>query len=156
MTTKLSKKLVKTASEQKFHDRLKKHAEENGYRDVEELEQSLFSSAIRAANGGDVRFYQLIREHIMPDPEKDLVHIPVLTSAETPEEQITAVITSVALGDISPMLAARLGELIEKRVRIVEVGELKERMKNIEQLLSQQASGGNLGDAGLKVVGDDE
>ena len=63
--------------------------------------------------------------------------LPWITSAQDAAKTISAVLTAVAVGELTPAEAGEISRLIEAYVKAFETAELAERLERLERMTSQ-------------------
>lgn len=101
--------------------------------------QTLTQKAIDLALTGDIPALRLCLDRILP-PRKDRpvsFTLPEITSAQDAAAVVSAVLTAVAAGEITPADAAAVGKLIDSYVKSYETAELAERLERLEGMTGQ-------------------
>ena len=95
--------------------------------------------AIDLALTGDIPALRLCLDRILP-PRKDrpvTFTLPEIKSAQDAAAVVSAVLTAVASGEITPTDAAEVGKLIDSYVKAYETAELTERLERLEGMTGQ-------------------
>jgi hypothetical protein len=101
--------------------------------------QALTQKAIDLALTGDIPALRLCLDRILP-PRKDRpvsFTLPPIKSAQDAAAVVSAVLTAVATGEITPTDAAEVGKLIDSYVKAYETAELAERLERLERMTNQ-------------------
>ncbi len=101
--------------------------------------EGLTRRAIDKANEGDMQALRLCLERILP-PRKDRpvsFDLPEITNPKQAADAISAVLTAVAKGDITPAEASEVSKIVDVYVRAVETTELAERLARLERMTNQ-------------------
>jgi hypothetical protein len=101
--------------------------------------QALTQKAIDLALTGDIPALRLCLDRILP-PRKDRpvsFALPPINSAQDAAAVVSAVLTAVASGEITPTDAAEVGKLIDSYVKAYEAAELAERLDRLERMTNQ-------------------
>jgi len=100
---------------------------------------ALTQKAIDLALAGDMAALRLCLDRILP-PRKDrpvTFALPDIKSAQDAAAVVSAVLTAVASGELTPSDAAEIGKLIDSYVKAFETAELAERLERLERMTSQ-------------------
>jgi hypothetical protein len=100
---------------------------------------ALTQKAIDLALTGDIPALRLCMDRILP-PRKDrpvAFTLPEIKSAQDAAAVVSAVLSAVAAGELTPGDAAEIGKLIDSYVRAFETAELAERLERLERMTSQ-------------------
>jgi hypothetical protein len=100
---------------------------------------ALTQKAIDLALAGDMAALRLCLDRILP-PRKDrsvTFTLPPITSAQDAAKTVSAVLTAVAVGELTPADAGEISRLIEAYVKAFETAELAERLERLERMTSQ-------------------
>jgi hypothetical protein len=100
---------------------------------------ALTQKAIDLALTGDMAALRLCLDRILP-PRKDrpvMFTLPEIKSAQDAAGVVSAVLTAVATGEITPADAAEIGKLIDSYVKAYETAELAERLERLERMTGQ-------------------
>ena len=100
---------------------------------------ALTQKAIDLALAGDMAALRLCLDRTLP-PRKDrpvTFTLPPITSARDAAQTVSAVMTAVAAGELTPADAGEISKLIEAYVRAFETAELAERLERLERMTSQ-------------------
>jgi hypothetical protein len=92
--------------------------------------------AIEMAKAGDGPALRLCLERIAP-PRKDRpvnFTLPKIETVADLPKASSALLDAVASGELTPGEAAELGKLLEAHVRAIEVTDLQERLRRLEEL----------------------
>jgi hypothetical protein len=98
--------------------------------------QALTQKAIDLALTGDIPALRLCLDRILP-PRKDRpvsFALPPINSAQDAAAVVSAVLTAVASGEITPTDAAEVGKLIDSYVKAYETAELADRLDRLERM----------------------
>ena len=101
--------------------------------------EALTQKAIDLALTGDIPALRLCLDRILP-PRKDRpvsFTLPEITSARGAAALVSAVLSAVAAGELTPTDAAEIGKLIDSYVKAYETAELAERLERLEKMNSQ-------------------
>jgi hypothetical protein len=101
--------------------------------------EALTRKAVEMGLAGDITALRLCLDRILP-PRKDrpvTFTLPEIKSAQDAASVVSAVLTAVAAGELTPTDAAEIGKLIDSYVRAFETAELAERLERLERLNSQ-------------------
>jgi hypothetical protein len=96
---------------------------------------ALTRKAIELAKGGDLQALRLCLERILP-PRKDrpvTFTLPTITSAKDALAALSALLTAVSAGELTPSEAAEVGKLVDGYVKATETNELAERLERLER-----------------------
>ena len=63
--------------------------------------------------------------------------LPPISSARDAAQTLSAVVTAVAAGELTPADASEISSLIEAYVKAFETAELAERLERLERMTSQ-------------------
>ena len=99
--------------------------------------ETLVRRCIDLALAGDQTALRLCLERLLP-PRKDMPISLALPKVETPADLIkalSAVFAAVTAGELTPMEAAPLGQLLEGLRRSIETNSLDERLEQLEARL---------------------
>jgi hypothetical protein len=99
---------------------------------------ALTQKAIDLALTGDMAALRLCLDRILP-PRKDrpvTFTLPPINSAQDAAATVSAVLTAVATGEITPADAGEISKLIEAYVKAFETAELAERLERLERMTS--------------------
>jgi hypothetical protein len=99
--------------------------------------EALTRKAIELAKDGDMTALRLCLERILP-PRKDrpvLFSLPAITSAKDALSALSAVLTAVSAGELTPSEASEVGKLIDGYVKATETNELAERLERLEKMM---------------------
>ena len=97
--------------------------------------EALTRKAIELAKGGDLAALRLCLDRLAP-PRKDrlvMFELPTITSAADAVKASAALVTAVAIGDLTPAEAGELGKLIEAYVKALEATDFAARLDNLER-----------------------
>ena len=97
--------------------------------------EALTRKAIELAKAGDMAALRLCLDRLAP-PRKDrlvMFELPTITSAADAVKASAALVTAVAIGDLTPAEAGELGKLIEAYVRALEATDFAARLENLER-----------------------
>jgi Family of unknown function (DUF5681) len=98
---------------------------------------ALTRKAIELAKGGDLQALRLCLERILP-PRKDrpvTFTLPTVTSAKDALSALSALLTAVSTGELTPSEAAEIGKLVDGYVKATEINELAERLERLEKMM---------------------
>jgi hypothetical protein len=93
--------------------------------------------AIELAKAGDMTAIRLCMERILP-PRKDRpvsFTLPTITSAKDALSALSALLTAVSTGELTPSEAAEVGKLVHGYVKATEINELPERLERLEKMM---------------------
>jgi uncharacterized protein DUF5681 len=97
---------------------------------------ALTQKAIDLALTGDMAALRLCLDRILP-PRKDrpvYFTLPEVKSAQDAAALASAVLSAVAVGELTPADAAEVGKLIDSYVKAYETAELAERLERLERM----------------------
>lgn len=96
--------------------------------------EALTRVAIKKALEGDGVALRLCLERISPAPKDRPVvfSLPSITSAQDASQAASSLLTAVSEGDLTPLEAGRVMNLIDSYRRLIELTELEERVKTLE------------------------
>ena len=97
--------------------------------------EALTRKAIELAKAGDMAALRLCMDRLAP-PRKDrlvMFELPTITCAADAVKASAALVTAVAIGDLTPAEAGELGKLIEAYVRALEATDFAARLENLER-----------------------
>ena len=97
---------------------------------------ALTQKAIDLALTGDMAALRLCLDRILP-PRKDrpvCFTLPEVKSAQDAAALASAVLSAVAVGELTPADAAEVGKLIDSYVKAYETAELAERLERLERM----------------------
>jgi uncharacterized protein DUF5681 len=98
--------------------------------------KSLTEKAITLAKAGDLQALRICMERIVP-PRRDrpvAFEMTKLDSAQDAAAAVSALLTSVAAGDMTPSEASEVSKVIDVYVRAKETGDLIDRLERLEKL----------------------
>jgi hypothetical protein len=97
--------------------------------------EEIIRKIIKKAKQGDMTALRLCLDRIVPPRRDRPVHftIPVLNSANDASEAMAAITTAVACGELTPIEAAELSNVIETYVKTIEATEIERRLRVLEQ-----------------------
>ena len=101
--------------------------------------EALTRKAVELALAGDIAALRLCLDRVLP-PRKDrpvTFTLPEVNSARDAAALVSAVLTAVAAGELTPADAAEIGKLIDGFVKAFETAELAERLERLERMTSQ-------------------
>ncbi len=101
--------------------------------------EALTQKAITLALTGDMAALRLCLERIIP-PRKDRpvnFAFPKISNAKEAATTMSAVLTAVAAGDLTPTEASEVGKLVDIFVKAVEATDLTERLERLEKMSAQ-------------------
>jgi Family of unknown function (DUF5681) len=101
--------------------------------------EALTRKAIELAKAGDMAALRLCMDRLAP-PRKDrpvMFELPTITCAADAVKASAALVTAVAVGDLTPAEAGELGKLIEAYVRALEATDFAARLENLERLTNR-------------------
>src|SRR5579859_3886440 len=101
--------------------------------------RALTQKAIDLALAGDLTALRICLDRILP-PRKDrpvTFSFPVITSISEAANTMSAVLTAVAAGEITPAEAAEISKLVDTYVKAVEATDLSERIEKLERMTNQ-------------------
>jgi Family of unknown function (DUF5681) len=99
--------------------------------------EALTRKAIELAKAGDMTAIRLCLERILP-PRKDrpvTFTLPTITSAKDALSALSALLTAVSTGELTPSEAAEVGKLVDGYVKATEINELAERLERLEKMM---------------------
>jgi Family of unknown function (DUF5681) len=99
--------------------------------------EALTRKAIELAKAGDMTAIRLCLERILP-PRKDRpvsFTLPTITSAKDALSALSALLTAVSTGELTPSEAAEVGKLVDGYVKATEINELAERLERLEKMM---------------------
>ena len=97
--------------------------------------EALTRKAIELAKAGDMAALRLCLDRLAP-PRKDrlvMFELPTITSAADAVKASAALVTAVAIGELTPAETGELGKLIEAYVRALEATDFAARLENLER-----------------------
>jgi hypothetical protein len=97
--------------------------------------EALIRTVIEKAKQGDMTALRLCLDRIVPPRRDRPVNfvIPELKSAEDASKAMAAITTAVASGELTPAEAAELSRVIEGYVKAIEVNEIEQRIRALEE-----------------------
>jgi tetratricopeptide (TPR) repeat protein len=98
--------------------------------------EELTRKAIELAKGGDLTALRLCMDRLLP-PRRDrpvIFALPPISSARDAAQTLSAVVTAVAAGELTPADAGEISRLIEAYVKAFETAELAERLERLERM----------------------
>ncbi|SHN66521.1 DUF5681 domain-containing protein [Bradyrhizobium erythrophlei] len=101
--------------------------------------RALTQKAIDLALAGDLTALRICLDRILP-PRKDrpvTFNFPVITRISEAANTMSAVLTAVAAGEITPAEAAEISKLVDTYVKAVEATDLSERIEKLERMTNQ-------------------
>jgi hypothetical protein len=101
--------------------------------------EALTQKAVDLALDGDMAALRLCMDRILP-PRKDrpvTFALPAIKSAGDAAAVASAILASVASGDITPADAGEISKLVETYVKAFETAELAERLERLERMTTQ-------------------
>jgi hypothetical protein len=99
--------------------------------------EALTRKAIELAKAGDMTAIRLCLERILP-PRKDrpvAFTLPTITSAKDALSALSALLTAVSIGELTPSEAAEVGKLVDGYVKATETNDLAERLGRLEKMM---------------------
>jgi hypothetical protein len=99
--------------------------------------EALTRKAIELAKDGDMTALRLCLERILP-PRKDRpvsFALPAINSAKDALAALSALLTAVSAGELTPSEASEAGKLIDGYVKATEINELAERLERLEKMM---------------------
>jgi hypothetical protein len=99
---------------------------------------ALTQKAIDLALSGDMTALRLCLERILP-PRKDrpvTFTLPTITSAKDALSALSALLTAVSCGEITPTEASEVGKLVDGYVKATETNELADRLERLEKMMT--------------------
>jgi hypothetical protein len=100
--------------------------------------EALTRKAIELAKAGDITALRLCLERILP-PRKDrpvTFTLPTITSTKDALSALSALLTAVSAGELTPSEAAEVGKLVDGYVKATETNELAERLERLEKMMT--------------------
>jgi len=96
--------------------------------------EAITRAVIEAAKGGDLIAARLVLDRIAPARREPTVAVdlPEMTTAADLPEAVSAILASVAAGDLSPSEAGRLSGVLADTARALEVHEIEARVSELE------------------------
>jgi len=110
--------------------RVTRHVESLMEGDADRVTQAV----IEAAAAGDMQAARIVMDRIAP-PRREptvAVDLPEMTTAADLPEAVSAILASVAAGDLSPSEAGRLSGVLADTARALEVHEIEARVSELE------------------------
>jgi hypothetical protein len=100
---------------------------------------ALTQKAIDLALAGDMAALRLCLDRILPTQKDRPVTftLPPINSAQDAAATVSAVLSAVAGGELTPAEAGEISKLIEAYVKAFETAELAERLDRLERMTSQ-------------------
>jgi hypothetical protein len=98
-------------------------------------EVELTRKAIELAKAGDPQMLKFLLDRILPKERSVQVDLPEVDRCFDAVDTVGAVIAAVGTGQIAPSEGAALASLVEAYARIMNVGELEERLEHFEKEL---------------------
>jgi hypothetical protein len=98
---------------------------------------ALTRKAIELAKDGDLQALRLCLERLLP-PRKDRpvsFTLPPINSAKDALSALSALLTAVSAGELTPSEAAEVGKLVDGYVKATETNELAERLERLEKMM---------------------
>ena len=97
--------------------------------------ETLTRKAIELAKRGNMVALRLCLDRIVPPRRDRPVHftIPGLNSVDDASKAMAAITVAVARGDLTPSEAAELSRVIETYVKAIEVTEIEQRLRALEE-----------------------
>ncbi len=92
----------------------------------------IIGQLVEAAKDGDVQAARLLLERVLPPIKPTELAVPLALPEGSLTKQGHAVLAAVSSGDLAPEQAARLLSAIGTLVRVVEIDELIDRIKKLE------------------------
>jgi hypothetical protein len=102
--------------------------------------EELIRTVIEKAKQGDMTALRLCLDRIVP-PRRDRpvqFAIPALKSAEDASKAMAAITTAMACGELTPAEAAGLSHVIEAYLKAIEVNEIEQRIRALEELQARE------------------
>jgi hypothetical protein len=99
---------------------------------------TLTRKAIELAKAGDMQALRLCLDRILP-PRKDrpvTFTLPAIASAKDALSALSALLTAVSSGELTPSEAAEVGKLVDGYVKATETNELAERLERLEKMMT--------------------
>ncbi len=97
--------------------------------------ETIGRKAVELAKAGDMTAIRLVLERVLP-ARRDApltIDLPDIETAENITAAYTAVAKAVAAGEITPSEGTALSGILESARRAFELGELEERIKQLEE-----------------------
>jgi hypothetical protein len=101
---------------------------------------AIVAALVEKAKQGDSAAAALLFSRTLPPLRPQSDPPDVALSGETLVERAEAVTAATLAGELSPTAATELMALLTQQARIVEVGELSERLERIEQALKLEGA----------------
>jgi translation elongation factor EF-Tu-like GTPase len=97
--------------------------------------EAVVRSVVDAAKGGDMTAARIILDRIAPPRRGSPVSfkLPTIETAADISKALSAVMASVACGELTPDEATAISGLIETRRKVIETRELETRVIALEQ-----------------------
>ena len=98
--------------------------------------ETLTRKAIELAKEGDITALRLCMDRLVP-PRKDRpvsLDLPTIDCARDVPKAISALLATVAAGELAPSDAIEVAKLLDAYARAVEISELAERLDNLEKM----------------------
>ena len=104
--------------------------------------EALTRKAIELAKAGDLTALRLCLDRILP-PRKDrpvAFALPPIASSKDALQALSALLTAVSTGELTPSEAAEVGKLVDGYVKATEINELAERLERLEKMMDDAMS----------------
>jgi hypothetical protein len=97
--------------------------------------EAIVKAVLDSAKGGDMTAARIILDRIAPARRDNPVSfdLPKIESAADAVAAQTAMLSAVANGEITPGEAVEVSKLIDSFVKTIEVSEIDERLKRLEE-----------------------
>jgi Family of unknown function (DUF5681) len=104
--------------------------------------EAVVRSVVDAAKGGDMTAARLILDRIAPPRRGSPVSfkLPTIETAADISKALSAVMASVACGELTPDEATAISGLIETRRKVIETRELETRVIALEQAAQERCN----------------
>ena len=101
--------------------------------------EALTQKAVELALSGDITALRICIDRILP-PRKDRpvrFTLPPIASAKDAASTMSAVLSAVAAGELTPAEASEISKIIDTYVRAVETSKLATRLDRLEKVTSR-------------------
>ena len=112
---------------------------------IEGEAEALARKVIERALEGDSAALRLCLDRLVPIRKDRVVtlDLPAITSTQELAAGFAAVVASVAKGDMTPAEAQRIAALFEQYSKVLETGELEQRVTQLEERWSHESEAEN-------------